>query len=97
VEFGALYDLDWLDSEARRLAAWIGRRCISAKSAQSAFVERMKVGGRAAQLIGHDPQLPPAIWGKRRGMHEMVDAFRRFEDRVAQQAQEFMDENIDGR
>ena len=43
------------------------------------------------------PRLPPAIWGKRRGMHEMVEAFRRFEDRVARQAQEFMDENIDGR
>jgi DNA-binding transcriptional regulator PaaX len=98
VDFAALYDLDGLDSEARRLAAWIGRRSsISAKSPQAAFVERMKVGARVAQLIGHDPRLPPAIWGKRRGMHEMVDAYRRFEDRIAPQAQKFMDERIDGR
>src|SRR5947207_9221450 len=70
VEFGTLYDLQGLDSEACRLAAWIGRKCISAKSPQAAFVERMKVGARVAQLIGHDPRLPPAIWGTRRGMHE---------------------------
>jgi DNA-binding transcriptional regulator PaaX len=96
VELGALYDLRGLDSEARRLAAWIAQRRISAKSPQAAFVERMNVGARVAQLIGHDPRLPPIIWGKRRGMQEMVDAFRRFEDRIAPQAQKFMDEDIDG-
>lgn len=97
VEFGALYDLQGLDSEARRLAAWIGRRCIPAKSPQAAFVERMKVGERVAQLIGHDPRLPPEIWGRRRGMHDVVDAFRRFENHIALQAQNFMDEHIEGR
>jgi DNA-binding transcriptional regulator PaaX len=97
VEFGALYDLQGLDSEARRLAAWIRRRSTSARSPQAAFVERLRVGGHIAQLIGHDPRLPPAIWGKKRGMQELVDAFRRFEECIAPEAQDFLDLKIDSR
>jgi hypothetical protein len=50
-----------------------------------------------AQLIGHDPRLPAEVWGKRHGIREMVDAFRRFEGCVAPQSQGFLDENIEGR
>jgi len=93
VDFAALYDLRGLDSEARRLAAWIRRRSTATRSPQAAFVERLKVGGRVAQLIGHDPRLPSAIWGERRGMQELVDTFRRFEECIAPQAQDFL--NLD--
>lgn len=95
-EFVSLYDLDQLDSEACRLTAWIRRRSTSAMSPRKAFVERIRVGGRVAQLIGHDPRLPAEVWGKRHGLREMVDAFRRFEGRVAPQSQGFLD-NVQGR
>jgi len=95
-EFVSLYELDQLDSEACRLAAWIRRRSTSAMSPRKAFVERMRVGGRVAKLIGHDPRLPAEVWGKRHGLREVVDAFRRFEECVAPQSQVFLD-NIQGR
>jgi DNA-binding transcriptional regulator PaaX len=97
VEKDALYDLKGLDAEAHRLAAWISHRSVSARSPQAAFVERMNVGGRVARMVGHDPRLPPAIWGKRRGMEEMIDAFHRFEERIAPRARQFLDEKVDGR
>jgi DNA-binding transcriptional regulator PaaX len=88
--YASLYDLDGLDSGARRLAAWIGRRTAYAESPHAAFVERMNVGGRVAQLIGHDPRLPKSLWGQRRGIFKMIDAFRHFEDRVATKAEIFI-------
>jgi DNA-binding transcriptional regulator PaaX len=94
--FEALYDLQALDSEAHRLATWIERRIVSVRSPRAAFVERMKVGGRVARFIGHDPRLPPDVWGRRRGMQEMVNAFQQFEDCIAPEAQKFLDQNIEG-
>ncbi len=91
VPLESLYDLDGLDAEARRLVAWIRSRVASAKSPKAAFVARMRVGGRVAQFVGHDPRLPPAIWGERRGMRDMVEAFRRFEESVAPASRIFLD------
>ena len=95
-EFGALYDLATLDSAARQLAAWIDRRIVTPRSPRAAFVERLTVGGRVAQFIGHDPRLPPSVWGSRRGMQDVVNTFQRFEERIAPEAQEFLNQKIDG-
>jgi DNA-binding transcriptional regulator PaaX len=93
----ALYDLQGLDAEAQRLTAWIATRHRKAKSPRSAFAERMKVGARIAQFIGHDPRLPAAVWGPRRGMRQMVRAFLRFEQRIAPKSQSFLEQSITGR
>jgi hypothetical protein len=47
-----------------------------------------------ARLAGHDPRLPARLWGKRRGMRELVRAFERFEARVTPLAQRFLDDVI---
>ena len=91
-ELGCLYDLRRLDSQARRLAAWIHKRNISSMSPRALFAERIKVGGQVVQLIGHDPRLPPSVWGQRRGLNDLVDAFLKFDKRVAGQAQNFVEE-----
>ncbi len=85
------YDLDGLNAEAERLAKWIGNRAMRIGSPRAAFIERMNVGGCVAQFIGHDPRLPRAVWGERRGMSELVRIFRRFDDRVAAQANRFVE------
>ena len=87
----SLYDLDGLDREARRVNAWIRRRTTRATSPRAAFALQMEVGGRVAQLIGHDPRLPPELWGRRRGIAQAIAAFRRFEERIAPHAQRFLD------
>jgi len=91
-----LYDLQGLDAEAQRLTAWMGERQANARSPRAAFAERMKVGARVAQLIGHDPRLPARVWGRRRGMREMVSAHLRFEERIAPKAQIFLEQSIIG-
>ena len=89
-----LYDLQGLDSEAKRLTAWITRRNANAMPPRAAFAERMKVGARVAQFIGHDPRLPPEVWGRRRGMRQMVSAFLHFEELIAPKAQTFLEQSI---
>ena len=83
------YGLDSLNREARRLARWISDRRIPTSSAAEAFAARLRIGGLVARLVGHDPRLPPALWGRRNGMQELARAFRRFEARVAPLAQRF--------
>jgi DNA-binding transcriptional regulator PaaX len=85
-----LYDLRGLDSEARGLAAWLNRKQGVSITPRAAFLARMEAGGRVAQLVGHDPRLPPAIWGKRRGMAEVIREYRKFEKLVSGAAQRFM-------
>lgn len=89
-EFETLYDLDGINSEASELATWIRRRTDLALSPRAAFIERINVGGRVARLLGHDPRLPPALWHKRRGLVDTVDAFRRFEKDLAPRANLFV-------
>lgn len=95
-DFASLYDLDGLDREAGRLAAAIARRTAKAKSPRTAFVERMKVGGSVARLIGHAPRLPESLWGQRRGIFKMIEAFRQFEARIAPKADRFVEDTIKG-
>lgn len=92
-----LYDLRGLDAEAKRLTAWIGRRHANAMSPRAAFAERMQVGARVAQFVGHDPRLPSGVWGGRHGMHQMVSAYLHFEERIAPKAQMFLEQCITGK
>jgi DNA-binding transcriptional regulator PaaX len=92
----AAYDLDALDREATRLARRIIKDQQIPRSApnSTAFAVRLKVGGLVARLVGHDPRLPPAIWSDRTGMSKLIDAFRKFEKRIAPLSQRFLDEVI---
>jgi phenylacetic acid degradation operon negative regulatory protein len=92
IDVNALYDLDSFDREARRLAHRISKRRIKTRLSADAFAVRLEVGGLVARLAGHDPRLPPALWGRRRGMHDLVRAFHRFEARIAPMAQRFLDD-----
>ena len=95
-EVSSMYGLDSLDREASRLARWISAKRIPKESAAAAFAARLEVGGLVARLVGHDPRLPPAIWGGRTGMRALVRAFRRFEARTAPLAQQFLEVVIKG-
>jgi DNA-binding transcriptional regulator PaaX len=91
----ASYDLNPLNREATRLAKWIlARRIPRTGSTSAAFALRLKTGGLVARLAGHDPRLPPEIWGTRTGMSELIDTFRKFEKRIAPLSQRFLDEVI---
>ena len=85
-----LYDLRGLHSEARELVAWLNRQGCRSITPRTAFIAQMEAGGRVARLVGHDPRLPPSIWGRRRGMADLIREFRRFEKRVSSPAQRFM-------
>ena len=95
-DFARLYDLDGLDSEARTLASRIRNRRVSSMSPRKAFAERMRIGGQAVQLMAHDPRLPAAVWGRRRGMHQLAEAVAEFEQRIAKPAASFVEEVISG-
>ena len=62
---------------------WYRRGCFSAEV-------------QCAKLIAHDPRLPPAVWGKLRGMRRLAEAFTDFEQRVAKPAAAFLEEVIFG-
>jgi hypothetical protein len=83
IDAAALYELDALDARAARLAAWIARQKIPRRPDATAFALRLRVGGSVAAMMGHDPRVPPAIWGRRRGMRALARAFQRFERRIA--------------
>jgi len=86
------YNLNPLDREATRLATWINTRRIQSHAKNSAaFALQLKVGGLVARLVGHDPRLPPEIWGTRTGTRNLVRAFRKFETRIAPLSQVFLD------
>lgn len=93
-EVATLYRLDELDREAWRLARWIRARRAPARSPERAFALRLEVGGKVARFVGHDPRLPPELWGGRTGMREFLRAFQEFEERIAPAAQRFLAEVI---
>lgn len=91
---GMLYRLDELDRAARRLVATIdGFDCRTVRGAD-AFRMRLRIGGSVARLMGHDPRLPPALWGGRTGMHRLVGAYRRFEAQIAPLGDRYLNEVI---
>ncbi len=92
---GAMYALDALDREARRLARSIRNKRIP-NSLAAAFAARLTVGGLVAHLVGHDPRLPPALWGGRTGLRDLVRAFHRFEARIGPLGQRFLNEGLAG-
>jgi phenylacetic acid degradation operon negative regulatory protein len=91
-EVASMYQLGDLDREARQLAAWIRRYPVGEISAEKAFAAQLQVGGLVARLVGHDPRLPQALWGRRRGMRELVREFHRFQARTALRARVFLDQ-----
>lgn len=93
-DLNRLYDLDELDSEAAALASHIRRRIRAGMSPRKAFIERMRVGGQAAPLIGHDPRLPAEIWGQRHGLRDLVQAFLEFESAVGKPATAFVQQVV---
>jgi DNA-binding transcriptional regulator PaaX len=91
----AAYNLNPLDRESTRLATRINARRIRSLATNSAaFALRLKVGGLVVRLVGHDPRLPSVIWRGRTGMSKLIDAFRKFEKRIAPLSQKFVDEVI---
>jgi DNA-binding transcriptional regulator PaaX len=86
-----LYGLDAFDQGARRLAHWINALKIPRGSPGAAFAMRLRVGGMVAPFVSHDPCLPRALWGRRRGLRDLVRSFRRFEKRIAPPAHRFIE------
>ena len=85
-----MYGLDALDREAWRLATQIRAESRDASRPAAAFRARLHVGGLAARLVAHVPRLPPQIWGRRRGLQELREAFRSFEARIGGLADRFV-------
>jgi hypothetical protein len=86
-----MYAIDAFDRQALRLASQIRAELRDAGDPAAAFRARLHVGGLAARLVAHDPRLPPEIWGRRRGLQELREAFRSFEARIGKLADRFMD------
>jgi phenylacetic acid degradation operon negative regulatory protein len=89
-----LYELAALDRQARALAGWIRRQRAVQSTGERTFTARLKVGGLVARLVGHDPRLPPELWGRRRGMRDLVRAYDRFDSRVAPLARKFVEQIV---
>jgi DNA-binding transcriptional regulator PaaX len=89
-----LYELAVLDRQARALARWIRRQGAIQSTTERTFAVRLEVGGLVARLVGHDPRLPPELWGRRRGMRDLVQAYDRFDSRLAPLARRFVEEVV---
>ena len=89
-----MYAIDAFDREALRLASRIRAELRDAGDPAAAFRARLYVGGLASRLVAHDPRLPPDIWGRRRGLQELREAFRSFEARIGKSADRFIDAAI---
>jgi DNA-binding transcriptional regulator PaaX len=90
-----LYELDRLDAVARRLAARLerrhsGRRGAVRISPREAFCARLRCGEDVVRLLHRDPRLPPQLWGARQGLTQLVEAYTRFEERLAEPAGAFV-------
>ena len=86
-----MYGLDLLDRQARRVTNEIRAELRGASDPAAAFRARLRIGGLAARLAAHDPRLPPEIWQRRRGLHELRTAFRSFDARIGRLADRFVD------
>jgi hypothetical protein len=90
-----MYALEALDREAHRLTRSIRDKRVP-NSPAAAFAARLTVGGLIARFVGHDPRLPPGLWGGRTKLRDLVRAFRRFEARIAPLAQRFLNQVLAG-
>ncbi len=93
----SLYELAALDRQARALTSWMRRQRSIATTAERTFAMSLKAGGLVARVIGHDPRLPPQLWGRRRGMRDLVRAYRQFDSRLSPLVREFVDQVVAGR
>ena len=87
----ALYELAALDRQARALATWIRRQGAIQTEGERALAARLTVGGLVTRLVGHDPRLPPELWGRRSGMSDLVRAYDRFDSRLAPLSRDFLE------
>ena len=92
-----LYELAAIDRQARALAGWIRRQRAIHATPERTFAARLKAGGLVARLVGHDPRLPPELWGPRRGMRDLVSAYDRFDSRLAPLARKFVEQVVSER
>jgi DNA-binding transcriptional regulator PaaX len=89
-----MYGLDAFDRQARSVANQIRAESQHARRPAAAFRARLRMGGLAARVAAHDPRLPPEIWGRRRGLQHLREAFRSFEARIGELADRFVDSVI---
>jgi len=90
-----MYHLGALDRTARRLRKQI-TRLRHEHLPERAFALRLSIGARVASFIGHDPNLPPELWGVRRALHALVKEYRAFDAQMRTRAQPFVAEVLDG-
>ncbi len=84
-----MYAIADLDREARRLTRTISPSRARVSPAR-AFAMRLRIGGHVAALVGHDPRLPPEIWGSRTGLRDVVRRYRGFDKALAPLATRFV-------
>jgi DNA-binding transcriptional regulator PaaX len=87
-----IYELASLDREARRLARQIAAIHVADRSSADAFATRLTIGGQVAQLVAHDPRLPPALSGSRTGLRDLVKTYHRVDSQLGGRAARFVDE-----
>jgi phenylacetic acid degradation operon negative regulatory protein len=90
----SLYELAALDRQARQLSGWIRRQGAIQSTGERTFAARLKVGGLVTRLVAHDPRLPPELWGRWRGMRDLVRTFDRFDSRLAPLAKTFVEQVV---
>lgn len=88
-----LYDLDGLDESAAALARALGKHR-RATSPTSAFRNRVRAGGEVARFVAHDPRLPPEIWGRRKGMERLREAWLAFDGATSPLAEKFLNDTL---
>jgi DNA-binding transcriptional regulator PaaX len=86
-----LYRLASMDAQARRLVRRIQEVADGVSDLEGAFKARLTVGGLVVGLVSHIPDLPPEIWDDLTGVRELQAAYSRFEARVAERANAYVD------
>jgi hypothetical protein len=60
------------------------------RSAEDAFALRAEMGGTVIHTIARDPVLPPEVWGHRRSVRRLSEAYARADARLAAMARPFL-------
>jgi DNA-binding transcriptional regulator PaaX len=85
-----LYALDRLERAAARSLAALRRGYRAVRSPAEAFALRARLGEAVIRTIAHDPVLPPEIWGGRRSVRRLAEAYAETEERLAARARPFL-------